>query len=73
MTNENLDRKSENRKIFYFLGLTIGGIIFLYQLGKTIYELSNETIELKFSFSFVLAFIVLLFIRFLQIINWKTL
>ena len=73
MTNENLDRKSKNRKIFYFLGLTIGGIIFLYQLGKTIYELSNETIELKFSFSFVLAFIVLLFIRFLQIINWKNL
>lgn len=73
MTNKNLDNKSKTRKILYFLGIGIGGIIFLWQIGKIILELSNGVIELKFSRSFVWAFIVLLFVRFIQIINWKNL
>ena len=70
---DSLKDKSNLRKIVFFVGLTIGGVIFLWQLVKTIIELSNKLLTIKFSPYFILAFFILLCVRFFQIINWLNL
>ena len=73
MKMDYLQDKSNVRKIVFFVGLTIGGVIFLWQLVKTIFELSNRLLTIKFSPYFILAFFILLCVRFFQIMNWHNL